>query len=598
MPLSLDLVILKTLAFLLAALIPAPFLASYMAKVYRGDRHPLSFLKPIERAVLRTGGVDPKESMSAKEYLFALLSFNALGFVVLYLILLLQGILPFNPRDLPGLSWHSAFNVAVSFVTNTNWQSYSGETTMSHLSQSLGLVVQNFASAATGMSLAVLVARVFGSVKPLTLFDVLRKLGGVTRAGELDELEARHRGSPSVPSPLGNFWVDLVRSALYILLPLSLAMAVLLASQGLPQSFRDYAAGRSLEGEAILVPSGPVASQIAIKQLGSNGGGFFGANSAHPYENPTPLSNFLETIAILLIPAAFPLLFGELTGRRKQGLALFGAMAILFALGLGLTLHAALAPNPSLGGLPGLEGIETRFGRIDSAIWTASTTAVSNGSVNSMLDSAPPLAVLAACLNIMLGEVVFGGVGAGLYGLFLFAILAVFIAGLMVGRGPEYIGRKIEAREVRLAMIGILAPSAAILAFSALALTVPAGRAAILNAGPRGFSEVLYAFSSAAGNNGSALAGLGTSTTFYDLLLGIAMLIGRYGVILPVAAIAGSLAAKRRAPEGAGTLRTDSPSFAFLLAFVVLIVGGLTFFPALALGPIAEALLQARGALF
>ncbi len=603
--------ILKILAIVLAAFIPAPFLGRYLAKVYRGDRHFLSFLAPIERAFYKIAGIDEKQDMGWKDYLAALLVFNALGLVLLVLILMTQAWLPLNPQRFPNLSWHLALNTAISFVTNTNWQSYSGETSLSYFSQMLGLAVQNFASCATGAAVALAFARAFarptGRKQP---FGAIEEPGAAPKSdttprgnttlknGAAEAPERRREPAAFRPSRLGNFWVDLVRTTIYVLLPLSLVVALFLVSQGVPQNFSHYAAATTLEGKATLVPMGPAASQIAIKQVGSNGGGFFGVNSAHPFENPTPLSNFVELVAILLLPAAFPFLFGEIVGKRKQGMALFGAMALLLIVGLIATVAAESAPNPALGGLPALEGKETRFGIVDTAVWSAFTTAVSNGSVNGMLASGSPILVLVATFFITLGEVVFGGVGAGVYGILLFAIISVFIAGLMVGRGPELLGRKIESREVQLAMLGVIAPNFIILVFSAIALVIPSARASILNAGPRGFTEVLYAFASAAGNNGSALAGLATNTPFYNTMMGLGMLVGRYCVIWPALAIAGSLAAKRPIPESAGTFRTDTVSFALLLCAIVVIVGGLTFFPALALGPIAEHFLAASGRLF
>jgi potassium-transporting ATPase potassium-binding subunit len=560
---------LKITIFLAAALLPAPFIGKYLAKVFSGGKHLLSFLSPAERFVYRAFGLDAGKGMDWKEYSLSLLAFNAAGLLLLMGVLMLQGWLPLNPRHLPGLSPHLAFNTAMSFVTNTNWQAYSGETTMSYLSQALGLATQNFASAATGAAVAVALSRAFA---------------------------ARKETAPSLSPSLGNFWADLVRADLYVLLPLSLALSVALLSQGVPQSVSDYRQALSLEGKQVTIPLGPAASQVAIKQLGSNGGGYFGVNSAHPFENPTPLSDFLQRWAILLLPAAFPFMFGALTGRKREGWAIFAAMALLLAAGMAASLSGELGSARPAGPAALLEGKETRIGTADSALWDASTTAVSSGSTNNALESGSALMGLAVMANMLLGEVVFGGVGAGLYGMILFAILAVFIAGLMVGRGPEYLGRRIEAREVKLSILGILAPSAAVLVLSSLALMLPAGLKGISAAGPRGFSEVLYGFASAAGNNGSAYAGLGAGSAFYCYLIGICIGIGRYAVIFPALAVAGSIAAKRPLPESSGSFRTATPAFAILLAFVVLIVGGLTFFPALSLGPIVE--LAAGGRLF
>jgi K+-transporting ATPase ATPase A chain len=584
---------LYVLSFLLCVFAPAPFLGHFMAKVYRGERHLFSFLAPAERALYAAAGVKPDESMSWKGYIGALLAFNVVGIVTLYAILVLQGILPFNPRGFPGMGAALAFNTAVSFVTNTNWQAYSGEASLSYFSQAAGLAVHNFLSAATGMAVILPLARIFSAKDSKTLHWAFERFAVRSRRAESSdgkpgEAETIHR-----PVRPGNFWVDLTRSTLFILLPLSVVYAVFLLSQGVPQSIGDYVKAATLDGGAQTIPQGPAASQIAIKMLGSNGGGFFGVNSAHPFENPTPLSNFVELVSILLLPAAMPFLFGELIGRRKQGAALFGAMAILFALG---TIVAVAAEKPDAAVV--WEGKEIRIGVLASTLWAATTTAVSNGSVAAMHGSMSPLAGLVELVNMMLGEVVFGGVGAGLYGLFVFALLTVFIAGLMVGRGPEFMGKKIESREVQLAMIAVILPSFVILGGTSLALLVPDGRAAILNAGPRGFSEVLYAFSSAAANNGSAFAGLAAGKTFYCIALGVAMVIGRFGVIVPVLLIGEALSVKKTVPSGAGTFRTDTALFASLLAAIVLIVGGLTFFPALTLGPVVEHFLLASGALF
>jgi K+-transporting ATPase ATPase A chain len=569
----------KTLALVLAVFIPAPFLGRYLAKVYRGERHALSFLEPLERGFYRVAGIDSRRDMGWKEYLLSLLAFNAFGLAFLLLILLTQAWLPLNPQRLPNLSWHLALNTAVSFVTNTNWQSYSGEGTMSYFSQMVGLATQNFASAATGAAVALVLARAFA------------------RPGKNDGEAAAARPA-FAPAALGNCWVDLARSLLYVLLPLSFVFALFLVSQGVPQTFSPYAKATSLEGKSLLIPLGPAASQIAIKQLGTNGGGFFGVNSAHPFENPSPLSNFLETVAILLLPAAFPFLFGEIVGKRRQGWALFGAMALILVSCLAWAVGAENAPVRPLGVLSALEGKETRFGVTDTALWGVCTTAASNGSVDGMQASGSPILLLVSTSLMAIGEVVFGGLGSGLYGMVLFAILAVFIAGLMVGRSPEFLGRKIESREVQLAMLGVIAPSFVILVFSAAALLLPEGTSSILNRGPRGFSEVLYAFSSAAGNNGSALAGLNANTPFWNLAMAAGMLIGRYLIIVPVVAIAGSVSKKLPVPESSGTFRTDNASFAVLLIFIVLIVGGLTFFPALALGPLVEQFLGLSGRLF
>jgi K+-transporting ATPase ATPase A chain len=443
-------------------------------------------------------------------------------------------------------------------MTNTNLQGYAGETTMSYLVQLLGLTVQNFVSAATGIAV---------------LLALIRGITGKTT------------------DKLGNFWVDLTRSVLYVLIPLSLVLAIILTGQGVIQNFRPYETAHTLEGIEQVIPMGPAGSQIAIKQLGTNGGGFFNANSAHPFENPTPFSNFLEMLAILLIPASLTFTYGKMVGSTKHGWIIFLSMFILFLAGLTVSLYAEYSRYTGMGDLSLMEGKETRLGITNSILWSTSTTAASNGSVNAMHDSLSPLAGLVAIVNMMLGEVIFGGVGAGLYGIVVFIILTVFIAGLMVGRTPEYLGKKIEAFEIQMSVIAVLIPSLVILIFSAAAASTDTGLSCLNNTGPHGFSEILYAFSSAAGNNGSTFAGLTTNTVFYNLTLGIGMILGRFGVIIPVLAVAGKLAAKKITPSSAGTFHTDNWLFAGLLISVILIIGGLTFFPALSLGPVVEHLL-------
>jgi len=563
--------------YMAALLAIARPLGLYMAGVYEGRASRMGrFLGPLERRIYRACGVRPAQEMGWKTYCAAMLLCNAAGFAAAYAAQRLQGLLPLNPERLPGVSPDSAFNTAMSFVTNTNWQGYGGEATMSYLTQMAALAVQNFISAATGM--AILAALIRGLVR---------------RSAET----------------IGNFWVDLTRSILYILLPLSLALSLALVSQGVVQTFSPYVQATLLDthpaaigggGAEQVLALGPAASQVAIKQLGTNGGGFFNTNSAHPFENPTPLSNFLELLAILLIPAALCATFGQMVGDPRQGRALLAAMLILFLPLLALTALAERSGNPlfpALGVDAGagavqaggnMEGKEVRFGVAASALWATATTAASNGSVNSMHDSFTPLGGLAPMWLIQLGEVAFGGVGSGLYGMLLFAIVAVFVAGLMVGRTPEYLGKKIEAYEMKMACLGILAPCFVVLAGTALAVVAAAGRAGLFNPGPHGFSEALYAFSSAGNNNGSAFAGLGANTVFYNILLGVAMFIGRYGVAVPVLAIAGSLARKKGVAPGAGTLATHTPLFVGFLAGVVILVGALTFLPALALGPIVE----------
>jgi len=549
-----------------ALVLLTPVLGKYIKKVIGGEKH---LLTPVfgwlERLIYRFCGVDPQQEMNWKQYLFALLWFNFFGFVVVFALQMTQAWLPLNPAKVPNTSWHLALNTAISFVTNTNWQSYSGETTMSYLTQMAALGVQNFLSAATG--LAVLIALMKGLIK-------------------------------NTKQQLGNFWVDLTRSVIYILLPLSIIFAVVLVSQGVVQTFSFHTDATTLEGVKQVIPLGPAASQIAIKQLGTNGGGFFGVNSAHPFENPTPFSNFLEMLAILLIPAALTYTYGLFIGSKKQGWTLFGAMLIILCVGLGVSLYTEYAANPALHITGSMEGKETRFGIVNSIIWSTSTTVASNGSVNAMHDSLSPLAGLVAMFNIMLGEVVFGGVGSGLYGMIAFVILTVFIAGLMVGRTPEYLGKKIESFEVRMALIAVLAPAVCILAFTAIAVSTHAGLAGLNNKGPHGLSEILYAFTSACGNNGSAFAGLTTNTPFYNVLLSICMLVGRFGVIIPMMAIAGSMAGKKITPVSSGTFHTDNGMFLILLIGVIIIVGGLTFFLALSLGPILEHLLMQAGMTF
>ena len=509
----------------------------------------------LEKLTYKSAGINPGEETNWKSYTFSLLIFNLTGFVFVFLIQLLQAHLPLNPANLSNVSWHSAFNTAVSFMTNTNWQGYAGETTLSYFVQMIGLTVQNFVSAATGIAV------------------LLALIRGISR---------------NTTEKLGNFWTDLTRSTLYLLLPLSILFAIVLVGQGVVQNFKPYETVQTLQGAQQVIPMGPAASQIVIKQIGTNGGGFFNTNSSHPFENPTPLSNFLEMLAILLIPAALTYTYGKMVGSTRQGWTIFIAMLILFVAGLSISLYAEYSANPGFGNLHLMEGKETRFGITNSILWSTATTSASNGSVNAMHDSLSPIAGMIAMINIMLGEIIFGGVGAGLYGMVIFIILTVFIAGLMVGRSPEYLGKKIEAFEVQMAIIAVLAPNLVIQLFSAWASVSSYGLSSLNNAGPHGFSEILYAYSSAAGNNGSAFAGLNANTVFYNLTLGIGMLIGRFGVIIPVLAIAGNMAGKKITPLSAGTFRTDNWLFIGLLIGVILIVGGLTHFPALSLGPIIE----------
>ncbi len=591
---------LQLVVYVVVLLALAKPLGAYMARIYEGQPAFLNRLgAPLERLVYRVCGVDPQREMRWTEYAVAAMAFNILGVVAVYALQRFQGGLPFNPQDLGAVSPDSSFNTAVSFATNTNWQGYAGETTMSYLTQMLGLTVQNFVSAATGMAVLVAFVRGFQRASAETI---------------------------------GNFWTDLVRTTLYILLPLALVGAVLLVSQGVVQTFSPYqtvqlvqpvdyeqpkldAAGQPVKdakGNPVMEPAtakeqtiavGPAASQVIIKQLGTNGGGFFNVNSAHPLENPTPLSNFVQVLSILLIGAALCYTFGALVKDTRQGWAVLAAMTVVFVALLAVAAWAENRGNPVLAGLgvdqtasaaqPGgnMEGKEVRYGIANSALWATATTAASNGSVNSMHDSYTPLGGLVPMWLMQLGEVIFGGVGSGLYGMLVFAIIAVFIAGLMIGRTPEYLGKKIEAFEMKMASIVILVPPLIVLVGTAVAVLLPQGLSSLANPGAHGFSEILYAFSSAGNNNGSAFAGLNANTPFYNTALGLAMWFSRYWLLVPVLAIAGSLAAKKRVPTGPGTLPTHTPLFVVLLVSTVLLVGALTFVPALALGPIVEDLM-------
>ena len=550
--------------FLGALLAVTPFLGRWMAGVFSGEKK-LPLLDRLEALLYRVAGIDARREMGWKGYLWALVAFNALGVLAVLTIQLTQAWLPFNPQKLPNIPFGLAFSTAVSFVTNTNWQAYSGEAAMSYGTQMLALCVQNFLSAATGMAVAVALIR------------------GLTRHSA---------------ETLGNFWADVTRGTLYILLPLSFLFAFVLAQQGVVQSLAPYANVTTVEGAPQTIPLGPAASQVAIKQIGTNGGGFFGQNSAHPFENPTPLTNFLEIFVIFAIPAGLTSTFGVMSGNRRQGWAIFGAMLALFVVGFAVAWPAEMGINPATGLTASMEGKETRFGIMNSVLFATVTTDASCGAVNAMHDSFAPLTGMMATVNMMLGEVVFGGVGSGLYGMLIFAILTVFIAGLMVGRTPEYLGKKIESREITWSMVAVLIPAAAILISTAVGCVTQAGVSSVANQGPHGFSEILYAFTSMVANNGSAFAGLNANTDFYNYLSALAMAIGRFAVIVPVLAIAGSLAAKKTAPPSAGTFPTDSPTFVLLLIGVVLIVGALTFFPALTLGPIVEHFLAQAGRTF
>lgn len=543
-----------------------PLLGAFMAQVLNGQRNFMSpVLDPIENGIYKVSGVDAETEMNWKTYTVAMLLFNLFGFLVVFLVQLVQGSLPLNPENLPNVPTALAFNTASSFMTNTNWQSYAGEITMSNFTQMVALAVQNFVSAATGIAIVVALIR-----------------GLARRSGQT----------------IGNFWVDLVRSTLYILLPLSIILAVLLVSQGVVQTFDPYKEITTLTGKIQQIPLGPAASQIAIKQLGTNGGGFFNTNSAHPFENPTPLSNFLQMLSILLIPAALTYTYGVMVGSKKQGWVIFTAMMILFLIGLGVMIAAEYSENPVHGVAASMEGKETRFGVANSVLWANATTAASNGSVNAMHDSLSPLAGMIAMFNMMLGEVIFGGVGAGLYGMLVFVILTVFIAGLMVGRTPEYLGKKIEAREIKMAILAVLIPNAGVLLGAGLAIILDEALASRANLGPHGLSEILYAFASAGNNNGSAFGGLNANVDFYNIALGIVMITARFGVIIPVMVIAGSMVGKRVSPPSPGTFPTDGGLFVGLLIALVLIVGALTFLPALSLGPIVEHYLMEAGQTF
>ncbi|TAK73094.1 MAG: potassium-transporting ATPase subunit KdpA [Gammaproteobacteria bacterium] len=561
----------QALAYLIVILLLVKPLGWYMACVYeRLPCRPDRLLKPLERFIYRCCYISPEEEMDWKQYLSAMLFFNLFGLLAVYVIQRLQGILPLNPQTFTAVSPYLAFNTAASFITNTNWQAYGGESTLSYLTQMTALTVQNFLSAATGISLLIALIR------------------GI----------ARHE-----TTALGNFWVDMVRGTLYILLPLSFLFAVALSSQGVIQNFKSYETVHVIQPSTTVteqvIPMGPVASQVAIKQLGTNGGGFFNTNSAHPYENPTPISNFLETLAILLIPAALCYTYGMMVHDKRQGWALLVAMLIMFIPFMGAAIMMEQQGNPAFHQLGvelagNMEGKETRFGIVNSAFWAAATAATSNGSVNAMLDSFTPLGGLMPLWLLHLGEVVFGGVGSGLYGMLMLVIITVFVAGLMVGRTPEYLGKKIEPYEMKMASIAVLVMPLTVLFFTAIAVVTSWGTNSIANPGAHGFTEILYAFSSMGNNNGSAFAGLNANTPFYNLLGGLAMLVGRYWIAIPALAIAGSLVQKKTIPTNAGTLATHTPLFIILLIAVTFVLGALSFLPALALGPIVEQLMLWR----
>jgi K+-transporting ATPase ATPase A chain len=545
-------------------------LGGYMTRVYQGERTFLSFIfAPFERLLYRLAGTSENEDQHWTTYAAGMLAFNLLGFLVLYALQRFQAGLPFNPAGMGAVGPELAFNTATSFVTNTNWQNYGGESTMSYLVQMAGLTVQNFVSAATGMALAIALVR------------------GFSRASA---------------KSIGNFWVDLTRSTLYILLPLCIVLTLFYVYSGVPQTLGAYIDATTLEGARQTIAVGPVASQLAIKMLGTNGGGFFNANSAHPFENPDALVNLVQMVTIFAIGAALTNVFGRMVGNQRQGWAILSAMGVLFIVGVTVTYWAEAAGNPLIHALGveggNMEGKEVRFGIPLSALFAVVTTAASCGAVNAMHDSFTALGGMIPIINMELGEVIVGGVGAGLYGILIFVIIAIFVAGLMVGRTPEYLGKKIEGKEVKMAMLAMLCLPLAMLVFTAISVVMPSSVASIANQGPHGFSEILYAYTSAAANNGSAFGGLTGNTPWYNITLGIVMMMGRFLVIVPALAIAGSLAAKKTVPASAGTFPTDSGLFVGLLVGVILIVGGLTFLPALALGPIAEHLAIATGQTF
>jgi len=545
-------------------------LGAYMTRVFNGESTWLQpVLRPIERGLYRVAGTREDEEQNWVTYAVALLLFNLAGFVVLYLLQRFQAVLPLNPAGMAEVGPELAFNTAASFVANTNWQSYGGESTMSYLTQMLGLAVQNFVSAATGIAVAMAVIRAF---------------------------------SRKSMSTLGNFWVDMVRSIFYVLLPICIVGTLVLVWQGVPQNLDAYTSALTLEGAQQTIAQGPVASQMMIKYLGTNGGGFFNANAAHPFENPTALTNLISMVSIFAIGAALTNVFGRMVGNQKQGWAIFITMGILFLVGVAVCYWAEAAGNPLVHalGIDGgnMEGKEVRFGVPLSALFAVITTAASCGAVNAMHDSFMALGGMIPLINMMLGEIIIGGVGAGFYGIVLFVVVAIFVAGLMVGRTPEYLGKKIEAKEVKMAMLAVLCLPLAMLGFTAITVVLPFGVSSIWNPGPHGFSEVLYAYTSAAANNGSAFGGLSANTPWYNITLGIGMLMGRFLVIIPALALAGSLVAKKTVPVSAGTLPTHGALFIGLLLGVILVVGGLTFIPALALGPIVEHLAMLGGQTF
>ncbi len=561
---------LQILIFIGILLLLVKPLGGYMTRVFTGERTLLSYvLRPVERGLYRLAGTDEREDQHWTTYSVALLLFSLAGFIVLYALQRLQAGLPYNPAGMSAVGPELSFNTATSFVTNTNWQNYGGESTMSYLVQMAGLTVQNFVSAATGIAIAIALIRAF---------------------------------SRASGKAIGNFWVDLTRATLYVLLPICIVLTLVYVYLGVPQTLGPYVNATTLEGAKQTIAVGPVASQLAIKMLGTNGGGFFNANSAHPFENPDAISNLIQMLSIFAIGAALTNVFGRMVGSQRQGWAILAAMCTLFVAGVIVTYWAEAAGNPLVHalGLQGgnMEGKEVRFGIVASSLFAVVTTAASCGAVNGMLDSFTAIGGLIPLINLQLGEVIIGGVGAGFYGIIMFVIIAIFVAGLMVGRTPEYLGKKIEAKEVKMAMLAVLCLPFGMLIFTAISVVLPSAVASVGNAGPHGFSEILYAYSSAAANNGSAFGGLSGNTPWFNITLGLVMLIGRFLVIIPALAIAGSLITKKTVPASAGTFPTDGPLFVGLLVGTILIVGGLTFFPALALGPIVEHLAMIAGQAF
>ena len=563
--------LLPIILFLSVLTLAAVPLGRFIAKVFSNKRTFLTpVLGPVERVLYRLLGVDEKDEMTWKTYAFSLLLFNAIGIVVLFVLQIIQGLLPFNPQRFGAVRWDTALNTAISFVTNTNWQAYGGEQTMSYFTQMVGLTVQNFLSAAVGLAAAMAFIRGF-----------VRKTANT----------------------IGNFWIDLTRSILYVFLPLALILALVLVSQGVVQTLGPSLSAQTLEGQRQVIAVGPAASQVAIKQLGTNGGGFFNANAAHPFESPTPLTDFMGIFGLMLIPVSLPFALGALLNKRRQGWAIYAAMMVLFLLGLAVALTAELQGSPILEKMGifhgvNMEGKEVRFGVTHSILFAQSTTATACGAVNSMHDSLMPLSGLVLIFNMAIGEVIFGGIGVGLIGMIIYALLTMFLAGLMIGRTPEFIGKKLEPYEMVMSVIAILSSAITMLAMASIAISTRVGLAGLNNAGPHGLSEILYAYASTANNNGSAFAGLNASTLFYNLTTSLAMLVGRFATIIPALAIAGSLVKKQIVPASAGTFPTTSMLFVVMLVSVVIVVGALTFFPALTLGPLLEHLFVQIGRTF